>query len=543
MKYRIPTSPRMIVLCFFITLLIGCSKDSDLLYDYVVDNGSSSVDKKKNDDSVENETQNSETTSSEPVPDSNPESFKQSNGPLKAFPSAFGGGSIASGGRGKALAIITSLNKNEPLEYHPSSGANDEYYTGGFYEALRNDQVGYIVFNVSGNIDLGKGGVTSEFGFDGITEINNKTVFGQSAPRGGITLTGGTFRLNGRYGDNQNLIIRYLRSRPIYNRDGVLDTSDDAFTWAFLFYGGKNLIMDHCSASFAQDKAMGAFIRSQHVPAYPMTNFTFSNNLIADSGTGSYTEINPNQDGSPEKYVDLISWINNVSVSVNRTPNMAFDGRGEKINNIIHDTPSKQTSVYHDILVNEIGNYYSGSSSRNKVREDIDSNPRIYTSNNYFEGLYSGSEGNNAGIWTLRDEITMAPSSYFMSSPTNGFPNPAAPKSPQNAFQDLVILGDVGAYKYLDDFGKVQIYRDEFDSNQLSIVRNNQNYDQGNASKWILPEIPHNSRPADFDTDNDGMSDAWEIIHFGSLNESYRGDFDGDGYENIEEYMNQVDFE
>jgi hypothetical protein len=38
------------------------------------------------------------------------------------------------------------------------------------------------------------------------------------------------------------------------------------------------------------------------------------------------------------------------------------------------------------------------------------------------------------------------------------------------------------------------------------------------------------------------MADAWEIREFGDLSQGYGDDFDGDGYENIEEYMNQVDY-
>ena len=106
-----------------------------------------------------------------------------------------------------------------------------------------------------------------------------------------------------------------------------------------------------------------------------------------------------------------------------------------------------------------------------------------------------------------------------------------------------MVKGDVGAYKYLDDNGYVQTYRDPFDSSQLEIVRNNSDYQPKNASNWVLPEIPQNIRPNNYDSDNDGMSDAWEIRNFGNLEQSYRGDYNNDGYTNIEEFMAQVDFD
>lgn len=38
------------------------------------------------------------------------------------------------------------------------------------------------------------------------------------------------------------------------------------------------------------------------------------------------------------------------------------------------------------------------------------------------------------------------------------------------------------------------------------------------------------------DTDSDGLSDAWEILHFGDLLEDGYGDLDGDGLTNAQEF-------
>jgi hypothetical protein len=42
------------------------------------------------------------------------------------------------------------------------------------------------------------------------------------------------------------------------------------------------------------------------------------------------------------------------------------------------------------------------------------------------------------------------------------------------------------------------------------------------------------------DTDNDGMKDSWETSNFGDLTRDGTGDFDGDGYTDLEEYINQL---
>ena len=464
-------------------------------------------------------------------------------GELKAFPNAFGPASNATGGRGGVLCIVNTLDFGAPLTFHSASGNNDEYYTGGLLAALRNSDVGYIVFDVSGNIDM--------FNFNpggGWEGVNDKTIFGQSAPEGGITVTGKSFRFNGENGGNDNLVFRYIRSRPIYNSSGVIDTTDDAYTWGLLFFTGSSIIVDHCSFSFAQDKALGAFL-DQNSTSRGLTDITFSHNLLGDSNTLAYVEINNNRPNDPENYVDNISWHNNVMVSGNRTPNLAFSGKAEKINNIMHNIPSKQTGVYHGVQLNEIGNYYSGSDALNRVRDDLISrensgDPSVYTSSNYFEGLLSGiASENNQIMWELKSNLTQADPFYFTTTEHNhGFPNPVNPTSAQDAFERLVRNGDVGAYKYLDNYGNVRTYRDSFDTSQLANVSSNRSYTIKNASNWVLPDIPHNTRPDGYDTDKDGMADAWEIRRFGNLEQSYRGDFDGDGYENIEEFMSQVDF-
>ncbi len=38
------------------------------------------------------------------------------------------------------------------------------------------------------------------------------------------------------------------------------------------------------------------------------------------------------------------------------------------------------------------------------------------------------------------------------------------------------------------------------------------------------------------DSDNDGMTDTWEVATFGSIASTASGDVDGDGYTNLEEY-------
>src|SRR5690606_4633564 len=44
-----------------------------------------------------------------------------------------------------------------------------------------------------------------------------------------------------------------------------------------------------------------------------------------------------------------------------------------------------------------------------------------------------------------------------------------------------------------------------------------------------------------YDTDGDGMDDAWEMEHFGTLDRDGSGDFDGDGRTDLEEFQDGTD--
>lgn len=562
MASQIPSFFKVMAFYLILSLLLttSCGKDSDLFMEVIQEQIDEEVQSGEN----EVEEDNNEDTQDATEPEEE-ENKPTNSGPLKAFPTAFGGGSNATGGRGKILYIVDTLDDTVDATFHPGNGGNDSYYTGGLQDALTIHDVGYIVFNVSGNIDIGVGGTINwpKGSGQGIY-VKGKTIFGQSAPRGGITLTGGTFRFGGFNADQGNIIIRYLRSRPIFNRDGVLSTEDDRHTWAFHFTGINDLMLDHVSGSFAPDKIAGSAVRQEHVtaPNCPCTNKrqTFQHGLFADGHTGLYTEVNPDRPNNPEELVDNISYLNNVLISTSRAPNMAFDGFGEVVNNVIHNGQFKSTRVYHDIKLNHLGNYYQRTNGTYSWIGGLESNdvPQVFTRRN----VYSGSikvNGYNSGVIDLRgldsedntilwvdnpDRNRIADPKHIANSQfASTVDNPWLETTAQDAFDRLVTQGNIGAYKYLDDLGEVQEYRDSFDAKMLSILRENRQYTPKVASNWVLPNIPSNERPSNYDTDNDGMADSWEIREFGNLDQSYRGDFDGDGYENIEEYMNQVDFD
>lgn len=464
-----------------------------------------------------------------------------SNG-QKAFPSAYGGGSNATGGRNGILIVVNTLNSATALTGPLTNAQGETYYTGGLIAALNYNGAAYITFSLSGDIDIGAGG-TGNVGvvhLRGLLNITDKTVFGQSAPLGGITITKGTFRLE----EASNLIFRYFRSRPVFSKDGsTINGIDDGYTSAFLFQGADKVILDHVSGSFAHAKVTNFFGNGKP----NLRNITISRSLFAEGQTTVQLGVNPGLDTGQ---CDNISFnYNLLGDASNRTPNMHYNGYGEVINNLIHAGSSRLSRVYYDLKFNHINNYYLNH--ENELLEmqhqevGVGVIPKIYTVGNIYLSskpggsfLFGTPGEDNTIIWSESDGTTPLGPQYFTSTiNTITVDNPTPIISATEA--KATVLNDVGANKYLDDNGDVQQYIDPFDQKVINNVIND--IREYGFTNWVLPVIPTNSRPSSYDTDNDGMADAWEVKEFGDLTQGYGGDFDGDGYENIEQYMNQVD--
>ena len=77
------------------------------------------------------------------------------------------------------------------------------------------------------------------------------------------------------------------------------------------------------------------------------------------------------------------------------------------------------------------------------------------------------------------------------------------------------------------------IHRDITDKEAIADYRNN----EGSFSSLSIPVKPSSSHPSTYDTDNDGMADDWEKNYFGDLSKKPNDDHDGDGYTNIEVFF------
>ncbi|MCK8480598.1 hypothetical protein, partial [Psychroserpens algicola] len=442
-----------------------------------------------------------------------------------AFPSATGAGAHVTGGRGGSVYHVTNLN---------NSGS------GSFRDAVSGSNR-IIVFDVSGTIEL-----SSSLSI----YADNLTIAGQSAPEGGITITGNVIYFQ----NTNNIIVRYIRFRPNYNASGSVD--------ALNAINCTNFIIDHCSVSWGGDEAFSLRGSSSDV--------TVQNCIFGESATGMLAGESSNA-SSTNFSINSNLWYN-IS---HRFPNVNAI-RTDVINNVVHNwyTRLKVVASRDHAQLNEINNYYQSGTKTGEPRSpnwsvnwlDIGSasqrsNIRIYSDGNVYPSFISESEDDwdlyvhrfnvTSGAYAGTNQWDDGNTDFRVSSPFGLLGEPTNIMTAEEALENVPL--NSGAYKYLNSDGTTGEYRDAIDDTYVTNVVN------GTSEPYSYPptnitskpsyvnfhnsvsNTPINSRPSDYDTDNDGMADEWEMIQYNTLSNAASEDEDGDGYTNVEEFLNEVD--
>ena len=452
--------------------------------------------------------------------------IKEVSGELKAFPSAYGGGAYATGGRGGNVYHVTNLN---------------DAGEGSLRDALSKPRPAIVVFDVSGTILL-----------ESWLTITGKdlTIAGQTAPKGGITITTENFaRL--KMNNMENVIIRYIRIRPKAGPDSVID-----------LYGNtgvaKNIIFDHCSISYGK---MAFVLRGRE-----SRNVTFQRGLIAESKNGSLFGDSQDHEFSRDN-----SFLNNLFYNVShRLPNSGSDGRVDHINNVIQNWRFRMTFVNGDIRLNSVNNYYAmggrtnlggGQKNLNCLISSYDN--KIYTAGNIIDkGMFTDPKADNKSLWVefdLGKQNKYAPASEFVDSQYELIGAPLPIRTASEVYHEVITDPDLGANKYLNSNGTFTKYYDANDREYLAVMANGEgayedyttssNYENRSffsEARYLnfiasITSVPISTRPKDYDTDLDGMPDEWERKRFGNLLKSGKDDSDNDGYSDLEEFLCLVD--
>lgn len=443
-------------------------------------------------------------------------------GQPKAFPSAYGAGAYATGGRGGTVVYVTNLN---------DSGA------GSFRNAVSAGNR-IVVFDVSGTIEL-----TSDL----YITSDNLTIAGQSAPEGGITLTGKAVFFQ----DVQNVIVRYLRFRPDYNSSGAVD--------ALNVFNAENFIVDHCSVSWGGDEAFSIRGDSAEV--------TVQNCIIGESATGMLAG------DSSSPLSNNFSIIGNLWYNIShRFPNINAR-RTDVINNVVYNWYSRLMVVAsrNDAALNEMNNfYYAGETTSSPPYSvnwlDIGSGSersgiRVYTDGNVYPPVLAEGE-DNWELYVHRFDITGG--AYGGTSQWD----PAHRDFQESA--RFPLLGEVplistaeealsavpveaGANKSLNGDGSSETYHDDIDKLYLLNVQNR------TSEPYVYPPVdivnkqsymdfhnavtsePANRRPEDYDSNKDGMPDEWKISRGFGVEADLETHVWPSGYVGVEEFLNEVD--
>ncbi|MBN1352660.1 T9SS type A sorting domain-containing protein [candidate division KSB1 bacterium] len=430
---------------------------------------------------------------------------------LPAFPGASGFGAFAAGGRGGDVYHVTSLEDDGPGSFRFGIETADSPRT--------------IVFDMSGNI-----GLTSYL----YIRSSSMTIAGQTAPDPGICIQ--------NYGITvlaDNVILRHLRLRPgdMY----LAPRSEGGFTEDALTLSGDTIIADHISASWGVDENLSC--------GTSFRNITIQYCIIAEGLHRTlyyHGEYAPDCEGhsmgslikcrgiDAEASLHHNLWAHNN----NRNPAIgSYEGMEyvqiDVRNNVMYNcgTFGYSSGASKQVDLNYVGNYIiAGRSTSPKNRRrafdaNAPNNLHIYQADNLIDpDLDTLRDGINTG-WGMFDDT--------WTSHQQPFPMPTIETQSADRSYNSV-LATAGAYPWCRDSVDARIIRDLRHGTGKII--------DSQEEVGGFPALAVVTRPDDWDTDQDGMPDAWEQAH--GFDKSDPGDRNEDsnqnGYTNLEEYLNSI---
>jgi hypothetical protein len=458
---------------------------------------------------------------------------------IPAFPGAEGGGQYTFGGRGGKVITVTSLEDRGP---------------GTLREACE-ETVGprIVVFNVAGLIRI-KTPI--------IVEAPYLTIAGQTAPGDGVCLAGESFWVN-----THDVVVRHMRFR---RGETKVERRDDSF-------GGNpvgNIMIDHCSCMWGLDENI-SFYRHMFDPGaglkeekLPTVNVTIQNTISAQA-LDTYNHAFGSTLGGENCSFMRNLWANNGG----RNPSIGWNGVFNFVNNVIYNWYNRSVDGGdYTALYNIINNYYKPGpltpkkddpvghrmlkpeSGRSKLGYRVYG--RVYCNGNIMDGNEEVTKDNwNGGVQI--EEMHNA-GQYTDSMKWNTpFPKPEFPiMSAQDAYN--FVTKNVGANIPKRDIvdehiltqvttGKV-FYKEGLDSVNFFQFKHRR-MKKDSYKYGIITDIsqvggyPEYKGKPYVDTDKDGMPDAWEKANGLNPNDPSDAikDCNGDGYTNIEKYINGID--
>ncbi len=468
-----------------------------------------------------------------------------------AFPGAEGYGKYAIGGRGGKVYHVTTLEDN---------GDDANPIEGSFrYGIKKVTGPRTIVFDVSGIISL-KSRLTCSDPY--------VTIAGQTAPGNGIM-----FRTS-PFGMASDGITRFIRMRLGHKAliNNVIpkseeDYGDKAKTAPEYIQSGfdgmgmagnDNSIMDHCSISWTIDEAFS----SRNSKSLTLQN-TLISEALNQAGHPNYSA------GTQHGYAATIgggemsdtltvgSYHHNLlahcegrnwSLSGGLNATGYYDGHHDIFNNVVYNWGGRATDggTHNGQFVS---NFYKAGPAKSTsgsviLKAELEGTGRgtqeYYVNGNLYQNQNNGSLVEDAENTTYKYKLSekqVLDWTVFVNKPY--FESLANVESAKAAYKN--VLSDVGAN---------QPFFDPHDTRMVNeTLAGTYSVTGSRSGKKGLPDSEEDNgcegfdglqmieatRPADFDTDGDGMPDWWETA---TGNTDGNADSNNDGYTNLEDYLN-----
>ena len=512
---------------------------------------------------------------------------------LPAFPGADGAAKLVTGGRGGIVYHVTKLDRNVndaaagTLRY----GLTDGNFSTGVPRT--------IVFDVAGTFWLGRYGAESNHnnGWDTSSRYNlsgNTTVAGQTAP-GPVIIMGGTTKAS-----SANIVVRNVTLAVGYGMRNFEDPPTpptpgdfpDAYVYDAVDISGQNILLDHLTTLYATDEAISCNELANNLTVQ-YCNISQGQNypqLDAESSGTSYSGHSLAHLWQPGSNAKTSVMNNLYAHQKGRLPRVGTEAAKLIIpgvgaindfrNNVFYnwlgtagtgasDQPSANNFINNFYLAGPGGDNPVGGANSNLVTAaggtgifsgDGTSTTKAYVSGNLKDTNKDGDPLDTSSADASFTSIVAQSAAYDVNIGVTL----AAPDAFTNVLRYagsrwwtrpyVFTLGNTNAIATNDiaAFEDERLIRETFTGTgkMLAWADDPFNSDPNEGTEWraLLAlradtntfAAPFN-RPAGWDTDGDGMPDAWESAH--GLNPNVpnnNGDFDNDGYTDLEEYLNEL---
>ena len=404
-----------------------------------------------------------------------------SDADILAFPTAEGWGKNTTGGRGKAVFFVTNLN---------NSGAGSFRQIETDIENANNG--GNIIFRTGGIAEI-----TSEVIFSLLND--DISFFGQSAPGDGFTIHGSGVNIR-----SENVQLRHIKFR------NGLDTGKTSLTISAPNQNSikTGYIFDHISTTWGFDSGNFTISGNPNDELNSVSEMTLQNSIVAEHLSGKGTLLY----GQAVTKISIINnaYVNNQSRVVTST--VGLNNSYELLNNYFYGLEGTQDMAPKN-EVDAIGNIWINGHGDN-LNQTFRFNP-CTTANCPPSGdsdytgskLYNEDNIFNGGAATLNTEATNA----LVGSRIDASSYNARASSTVKQY----VLDNAGARRNLEGLDNVDQHQmDDLNNGTTGAFYSTQAQTVGLPSQASGTPYP--------DSDNDGLSDAYEAANGGTVTQSVR---------------------